>query len=430
MPLRGLDALPLSRKQLCSIVESRLARISLLVGAVRSGKTIASLIAFLIALAEAPSHGLVICAGRTLQTIERNLIDPLQDPALFGPIAAQVQHTRGASTATILGRTVHLIGASDARAEGKLRGLTACLALVDEATLVPEAFWTMLLSRLSVPATPERPASRLIATSNPDGPAHWLRKKFLLRAGELDLRSWHFTLDDNPSLSRVYVEALKKEYTGLWYRRFIEGAWCLAEGSVFGDVWDPDRHVVDILPPILRWVGLGIDYGTVNPFAALLLGLGADECLYLTNEWRWDSKLQRRQLTDHEYSARLRGWLDEVPIPHTELRGVRPEWTVVDPSAASFRTQLYQDGLTPRLGDNSVLNGIRLLSSLLATERLRVARSCKGFIEEIPGYSWDPDKAEKGEDAPIKADDHSLDGARYVTFTTQPMWRHQLREAA
>jgi PBSX family phage terminase large subunit len=395
---------------------------------VRAGKTIASLIAFLIALAETEDHALVILAGRTLQTIERNLLDPLQDPALFGPIAKHVQHTRGASTANILGKTVHLLGAADARAEGKLRGLTASLMLIDEATLIPEAFWTMALSRLSVPN------ARLLATSNPDGPAHWLRQKFLLREGELDLRSWHFTLDDNPALDPVYVEALKREYVGLWYRRFIEGAWCLAEGAVF-DMWDEARHVVDILPPILRWVGLGVDYGSVNPFAALLLGLGAPEQdgkqrLYFVDEWRWDSKLQRRQLTDHEYSQRLRDWLGQVPIPHTELRGVRPEWTVVDPSAASFRTQLYQDGLTPTLGDNRVLDGIRLMSSLLATNRLKVARSCKGFIEEIPGYSWNPDKAEKGEDVPIKADDHSLDGARYVTFTTQPTWRHQLREAA
>jgi PBSX family phage terminase large subunit len=430
MPTINLDAVTktLSPKQIRSIVESQQARIAIWAGAVRSGKTIASLLAFLIALAVAPRHGIVVIAGKTLQTIERNIIEPLQDPSLFGPIAEHIQHTRGANVATILGRVVHLVGANDAKAEGKIRGPTCCLAYVDEATLIPEGFWTMLLSRLSVPG------ARLLATTNPDGPAHWLRKKFLLRAGELGLAHWHFTLGDNPALDPAYVEALKREYVGLWHRRFIEGVWCLAEGAVF-DMWDEARHVVDILPPILRWVGLGVDYGSVNPFAALLLGLGAPEQdgkqrLYFVDEWRWDSKLQRRQLTDHEYSQRLRGWLAQVPIPHTELRGVHPEWTVVDPSAASFRTQLYQDGLTPTLGDNSVLDGIRLISSLLATDRLKVARACKGFIEEIPGYSWDPAKAEKGEDAPIKVDDHSLDGGRYVTFTTQPTWRHQLREAA
>jgi PBSX family phage terminase large subunit len=416
--------LPLSRKQIRSVVESAGARIAIWAGAVRSGKTIASLLAFLIALGAAPEHGLVVVVGKTLQTIERNVLEPLQDTALFGPIARHVHHTRGATTAVILGRTVHLIGANDARAEGRLRGLTACLAYVDEATLVPQGFWTMLLSRLSVPG------ARLLATTNPDGPAHWLRKDFLLRAGELDLAHWHFTLDDNPSLDAAYVAALKAEYVGLWHRRFIEGQWCLAEGAVY-DMWDPARHVVDIVPTIVRWIGLGIDYGTKNPFAALLLGLGVDGRLYLVREWRYDGRLARRSLTDVEYSRRLRAWLDTVPIPGTDLRGVRPEWTVVDPAAASFVTQLHRDGLVPTLADNAVLDGIRQVSSLIAADRLRSHRSCTGWNEEVAGYSWDEEAAARGEDKPIKADDHSLDGGRYVIHTTEAVWRpHILLEAA
>ena len=238
-----LDALPFSRKQAVSIVESAQVRISIWDGAVRSGKTLASLFAFMCAVADVEERkmpGLVIVAGRTLQTIERNLLDPLQDESLFGELAAQVKHTPGSNTAVILGRTVHLIGASDVRAEFRLRGLTACLGYADEATLMPQAFWTQFLARLSVPG------ARLLATTNPDNPAHWLRKDFILREAELDLRRWHFTLDDNPSLTPEYVAALKAENVGLWYRRRVLGEWCAAEGAVF-DMWDPDRHVVDIL---------------------------------------------------------------------------------------------------------------------------------------------------------------------------------------
>ncbi|NJP74565.1 phage terminase large subunit, partial [Streptomyces sp. C1-2] len=213
-----LDSLPLSRKQVRSIAAAT-ARINVWHGAIRSGKTIASLIAFLIAVAAAPASGLIVIVGRSLQTIERNVLDPLQDDALFGTVAKLVVHTRGATTATILGRTVHLIGAADSRAEGRLRGLTACLAYVDEATLVPRGFWNQLLGRLSVPG------ARLLATTNPDNPGHWLKKEFLDRAGALDLREWHFTLDDNPALDEAYVASLKAEYVGLWYRRFISGHW-------------------------------------------------------------------------------------------------------------------------------------------------------------------------------------------------------------
>jgi hypothetical protein len=199
-------------------------------------------------------------------------------------------------------------------------------------------------------------------------------------------------------------------------------------------MWDPDRHVVNDLqmPRIVRWLGLGIDYGTTNPFAALVLGIGEPESsgaqrLYLTNEWRWDSKLKRRSLTDVEYSERLRAWLTELPNPHEpNVRGIHPEWTVVDPSAASFIQQLHRDGLTPMKAHNEVLDGIRTFGSLLARGLLKIHDSCDGFIDEIGGYSWDDKAAEKGEDKPIKTDDHSLDAGRYVVKTTEALWRPQL----
>jgi len=417
-----------SRKQIRSVVEAgRTPQIALWSGAVSSGKTIASLLAFLIALCEAPTRGLIVITGKTKETIERNLIEPLQSAELFGALAKHVHHTRGAGIATIFGRTVHIVGANDSLAEGKIRGATIALAYADEATLLPRGFWMMLLSRLRVPG------AKLLATTNPDGPAHWLRKDFILRAADVGLRSWHFTLDDNPSLDPVYVNLLKKQYVGLWYRRFILGEWCLAEGAVY-DMWDPARHVVKELPVIDRWLSAGIDYGTTNPFAALILGLGHPEPdgtrrLYLTHEWRWDSKHQRRALTDVEYSEKFRSWLGELPHPHFEAaKGIWPEWTVVDPSAASFVQQLHRDGLTPTLARNEVLDGIRTVSSLLARDLLRVHESCDGWINEIPGYSWDPDKAEKGEDAPIKAADHSLDGGRYGIHTTEALWRPHVQE--
>lgn len=423
----NLNTLPLSHKQLRSIAESERHRLSVWSGAVRSGKTIASLVAFLIALANAPTSGLIVIVGRSLQTIERNILEPLQDPALFGPITRYVQHTRGATTASILGRTVHLIGASDARAEGRIRGATICLALADEITLLPEGFFNQLLARLSVPG------ARLIGTTNPDGPAHWLRKNFLLREHELDIGSWHFTLDDNPALPKAYVDALKAEYVGLWYRRFIEGQWVAAEGAVY-DMWDPDIHIVDILPPIQTWLAVGLDYGTTAPTAALLLGVantgggddGRQPCLYFVDEFRWDSRQRHRQLTDVELSGKLRDWLTTVRFPGTHLRGPTPQYLFIDPSAASLKVQCHQDGWPVADADNAVLDGIRLVSSLLGRRLLKVSRSCQGWIDEIGGYSWDDRAAMLGEDKPIKASDHSLDAGRYAIKTSQGLWFSRL----
>lgn len=393
-----------------SIADST-ARINIWSGAVRSGKTIASLLRWLEYVHRAPAGGALVVSGKTLDTVGRNVFGPLQDPAITGPAAAHVQYTRGASTATILGRQVEVITANDARAEGRLRGLTAAGAYVDELTLMPEQFFTQLLARLSVPG------AKVLCTTNPDGPGHWVRKKFLLREHELDLRSWSFALDDNPALDPAYLANLKAEYTGLWYKRFIQGLWVQAEGAVY-DAWDETRHVVKTLPNIVEWISCGVDYGTTNPFAALMLGLGDDGRLYFTREFRYDSKLARRALTDAEYSARLRAWLAQGPFPR---------YVVVDPSAASFRVQLHHDGITSTLADNEVLPGIRTFASLLATDQLRVHESCVGLIEEMPGYAWDDKKALEGEDVPIKAGDHSLDGGRYALHTTKSIWRGRLR---
>ncbi|MFJ6074660.1 PBSX family phage terminase large subunit [Streptomyces sp. NPDC093065] len=412
-----LDRLPLSRKQLRSIGQAT-RRINVWHGSVRSGKTIASLLAFVIAVAGAGPSGLIIICGRSLQTIERNCLEPLQDRALFGPLARHIVHTRGATTATILGRTVHLIGAADARAEGRLRGLTAQLAYVDEGTLLPEGFFVQLLARLSVPG------ARLYLTTNPDSPRHWLKTGYLDRAADLDLASWHFKLSDNPSLSAEYVASLAAEYVGLWRRRMIDGAWVVAEGAIY-DMWDEDRHVVTQLPDMRRY-WCGIDYGTTNPTSAILLGEGVDNRLYVAAEWRHDSRATHRSMTDAQYSTAIRAWLDGLDIV--------PEWTFIDPSAASFSTQMWQDG-HPGLAraSNEVADGIRSVSSLLAADRLLVHESCEGLLDELPGYSWNPKATERGEDAPLKVDDHSADALRYAVHSTAHEWRHLLtapREAA
>lgn len=411
----------MSPRQIVSVLDS-FSRINVWHGSIRSGKTFASLVAFLMAINTAPSSGLIIISGRTLDTIGRNILEPLTDDGVMGKLlAGHVKWTPGANVAVILGRTVHLLGANDKRSEGKIRGATVCLAYVDEATLLPFDFFRQLLGRMSVRG------ARLFCTTNPDNPAHWLKKEFINRQNDLNLSHWQFGLDDNPSLDPQYVRDLKAEYTGLWYRRFILGQWVQSEGAVY-EKWDADHHVVDVLPQMTRWLALGVDYGTTNPFAGLTLGLGTDKRLYLAREYRWDSKAQKRQLTDVEYSQRLRQFLANHPIPGSPLKGVNPEWVVVDPSAASFRVQLYEDNVTARLASNEVKPGINTVSSLIATDRLRVHRSCTGWVDEIPGYSWDEKSSGKGMDTPIKADDHSLDAGRYAIYTTRAIWNGLLRD--
>jgi len=143
----------------------------------------------------------------------------------------------------------------------------------------------------------------------------------------------------------------------------LDGKKSTAEGIVY-DCFSEERHILrGPLPPVIRIPGVGIDVGTVNPTAALMLGIqapdrekGTPARLVFMREYRHDSKKALAQKTDAELSRDIRAW-----VGHD-----RPQWIAVDPSAASFKLQLFRDGL-PNVMDapNAVLDGIRLMASRL-----------------------------------------------------------------
>lgn len=392
-------------------------RVNLWTGSIRSGKTIASLLTWLDYVASAPYGGELVMVGRTRDSLARNVFGPLQDTTLFGQLAKQISYTAGAPSGKILGRTIHCLGASDARSEMVLRGLTVAGAYVDEVTLITEAFWNTLIGRMSVMG------AKLFGTTNPDGPSHWLKRQVIDRAAELGYRVFHFVLADNEHLARTnpaYVAQIMREYTGLWYRRFILGEWVQAEGAVF-DMWDVDLHVIKAadLPEMAAVIALGIDYGTTNPTRGLMLGLGAGDKpkLYGIDEWAPE------RATDAGLSDSLRRWLQTRPNEAWRA----PQWIAVDPAAASFKLQLFNDGIGNVVNArNDVLAGIRTVASLLATGNLIVSDACQHLIEQLPGYAWDPKATARGLDEPIKKDDHEVDALRYAVHTTRTLWRDHI----
>ncbi|NIH70497.1 PBSX family phage terminase large subunit [Auritidibacter ignavus] len=392
-------------------------RVNLTTGAIRSGKTLVTLIRWVTFIIRAPRGGELIMVGRTRDSVWRNCVSVLQDPNLFGPIATQVKGNYGAPTINALGRTIHIIGASDAKAEKTIRGLTVSGAYVDELTTIDEQFFTQLLGRMSVPG------AKLFASTNPEGPAHWAKTKFIDRIGG-DLKDWGhwaFTIDDNPSLEETYKNSIKKEFTGVWYERFIEGKWVAGEGAIF-NMWDPQHHIIrwDELPPMAELLAVGVDYGTSNATAAISLGIGLDGDLYALHEWSHSGRDTRQPLTDAQLANHLETWL---AIPHAPDDPRTPRHIILDPSAASFHTELATRGTHATPADNNVLYGIRTLASLLSQGRLHVADTCKTLIEEMPGYAWDPKATENGEDKPIKRADHAIDALRYAVVTTEQHWK-------
>ena len=403
----------ISRKQRYAINHAT-ARVNIWDGAIRSGKTHSSLLAFLKQFTTPLDDGVIVITGKNADSIYRNVFAPIFSTPALEWAAPFIQYRQGANTARIFGRTVHVIGANDERAENRIRGMTVRLAYMDEITVLPENFFRQLLGRMSPPG------AQLFATTNPDSPSHWFKKNYLDRYKELGWQYFHFEMDDNPALSEEYKNSIKAEYTGLWYDRFILGRWTAAEGAVFS-MWNETTHIVEDadLPAMLAVYAAGIDYGTTNPTSAILLGHGDDDRLYLLDEWRIDQTNRHQPYTDAELVDSFHDWHNRLTI--------KPRYLTVDPAAASFKAALYARGYRNiKNGDNDVNYGLKLVSNLLATDRLKVTRHCTGFLGEVSGYVWDSKESAKGHDKPVKQNDHSIDAARYAITTTEALWHNRI----
>jgi PBSX family phage terminase large subunit len=387
----------LSQQQLDSWLESD-CRLNIWEGAVRSGKTIVSILRWLeFVKSNKHSVGELLMVGKTERTLKRNILDVIEK--IVG--AKYYKLVQGAGEVYIYGRKVYICGANDERAQDKIRGMTLMGAYGDELTIWAESFFKMLLSRLS------EEGAKFFGTTNPDSPYHWLRKEYLLN-DELDLASWHFRLEDNPHLAAGYADNLKKEYTGLWYKRFIEGLWVMAEGAIY-DMWDEAKHVRAAPLQILDRFIVGIDYGTSNPCTFGLYGWSSSAGfpVYLLSEYWWDSKKKGRQKSDSQYGDDFVRWLN----------GIYPEAIYCDPSAASFITELRGRGFIVNPANNDVLDGIRFVSNMLSDKQFYVSPDCTATTEEFSSYVWNGKSQEKGIDEPLKVNDHTMDRNRYALYT-------------
>ncbi len=409
-----MKLVPLSAKQL-DFIDGSTARINIAEGAVRSAKTFSTNIRWLEYVREGPPGDLFM-VGKTRASLRRNVLNDL-----FDLLGAKRFHwtNKQEGELNLCGRRVYVVGANDERAEEKIRGATIAGAYCDEASLYPESFWMQLQARASIAG------AQIFANTNPDSPFHWLYKGFIdndeLKALGI-VKTWHFTLDDNPALTKEYKDSLKAIYSGIWYDRMILGLWVMAEGRVY-DMFEESKHVVAKLPAMRRYWATA-DYGTSNAAVILLLGEGTDDRLYVCREYRWDSHEKGRRLTDAQLSADYRRWIG------TTL----PLRVFIDPSAASFIQQLYYDGVKGiRHADNAVVDGIQEVSTLLGEDRLRIHASCEGLIQEMGLYVWDAKAQERGEDAPLKKNDHGPDALRYGVRGLRNVWRRwvaNVKEAA
>lgn len=373
-------------------------------GAIRSGKTLCMSLSFVLWAMSTFNQQNLGMAGKTIGSFRRNVLFWLKLMLKSRKYHVIDHRTDNMIEVSKNGVTnyFYIFGGKDERSQDLIQGITLAGMFFDEVALMPESFVNQATGRCSVDG------SKYWFNCNPDNPRHWFKLNWIDKAKEKNLVYLHFTMDDNLSLSPKIKQRYRSMYVGVFFKRFIEGIWCVADGLVYS-MFDEDKHVIHGECPYSPMHHVSIDYGTVNPFSAGMWGFDGKRAIR-ERELYYNGREKGVRLDDETYYQKLKELIGDTPI----------EYIIIDPSAASFIEVIKKHGEYMVKGaKNDVLDGIRVTTTFLNTGRLFVHESCTNTIEEFGLYSWDE---ESGDDKVIKENDHAMDDTRYYCNTFMRKW--------
>ncbi len=371
-------------------------------GSIRSGKSLCLSLSFSMwAMATFDGQCFALC-GKTLGSLRRNVLISLKQMLIGRGFVIKERRSENCmliSDGNVC-NTFYFFGGKDEGSADLIQGITLAGVLFDEVALMPKTFVNQATARCSVKG------SKWWFNCNPESPHHWFYTDWIMQKDDKNLLYIHFTMDDNPSLDSEVKRRYEKNYTGVFYDRFIRGLWVVAQGLVYQMVAnEPQNYIANSTLGLNGRYFISIDYGTRNPFSMGLWCVSGKTAVRV-KEWYYDSKKAMRQLTDEEYYEKLCDFAQGYLI--TSI--------IIDPSAASFiQTIRKYLKYTVRKADNNVLYGIRVTSTLLQCARVKIGKDCKHTLREFSLYRWD-DKG-GGKDEVVKQDDHAMDEIRYFCTT-------------
>ena len=367
-------------------------------GAVRSGKTLCMSLSFICwAFYSFTDTSFALC-GKTIASLRRNVVTPLLPVLTELGFICNYKISRNYLEITRQNVTnrFYLFGGRDESSASLIQGMPLGGIMLDEAALMPRSFVEQALARCSLEN------AKYFFNCNPEHPYHWFYMEWIKKCDEKNMLYLHFTMEDNPSLSKAVINRYKNLYSGAFYERFVEGKWVTADGLVY-PMFSFNRHVKRCDDKFSEYY-LSCDYGTVNPFSLGLWGRSSDGW-YRIDEYYHSSRDMGVQLTDEEYYTQLEKLAD----------GKRITALIIDPSAASFIQTVRRHGkFTVIKAENDVLTGINRVCQALKNDEIFFYPNCGDTLREFSIYRWD---SSIKRDAPKKENDHAMDDIRYFVST-------------
>lgn len=335
---------------------------------------------------------------------------------------------------------------------------------VDQAEFIKEEIFTHLLSRLRWWSQEETakfkakykrtPKHFGFITGNP-APG-WVDRRFRLGKnpdGEtLEIPHKLFeapTSENKDHLPKGYEEELRRNYSSIWVKRYLEGDWSTFLGQVYQE-FQVSLHVIKPFAIPAHWPRfIGWDHGTTNPTSVSWQAVDEQGFVVYYKEYYQVSAVIKNHaeavkqlckgdsVTRGEDGESVLVWMDPSVRGNTDADG------------RDFR-QLYLDyGIIGIPANNSVSAGIEKVSSLLHhdPERLfpdwhergckkdaqgRILReadkgspkvfifeTCVALLKELPQYRYKELKLGETKnkyEEPVKHNDHAMDSWRYSSM--------------
>lgn len=393
-------------------------RYNIKVGARRCGKTYLDNLWTIPTriLERSGKDGLYVILGVSKGTIERNVLQPLRQ--IYGKNLVGTINSN--NIAKLFGEEVYCLGAEKISQVSKIQGTSIKYCYGDEVAKWNQEVFIMVQGSL------DKPYSMFDGALNPENQSHWLKKDFLDKVEEkgLDVYVQHYTIFDNPFLSKEFVDNLCKEYEGtVFYDRLILGLWKNAEGIIYKQFADdPSKFIkdkaVDEYGNKINFmiISIGIDYGAtqgetefkatgITPYFKQVWTLDEEKLSGLhTPEQMYEKFVEFYWRVVNEYGKVTHAFGDYGALGQVITFGLN--------------RYLQQHGVPLKVDDcikGRIVDRIELDCHLFGQMRRFILRKCKYLIEAYSQALWDDKKEdERLDDGTTPIDD--LDASEYSMF--------------
>ena len=382
-------------------------------GAVRSSKTLTSTIAWLYYLSTSDDTYFLM-TGKSLGSLMRNVYDG--DMGLKAMVPGSYVRSTHSSTAIIIPtpkgvKVCYCFGGGNANSHEPLVGLTVGGWFADEVSEHHPRFIEECFNRTIVSTN-----RRHFWTLNPQTPKHFIYTDYLDKYDKWTPEEnkkaggyywWHFTLEDNPSLTEQAVAMISQQYTGYAYQRYILGLRVVAEGLVYGNITansflEFDRELCDV-----RYCA--IDFGTTHATVMYFGGpYNGDR-----KDWRlcyeYYDQASGKDTEDYVLAYEQMCSQYKLDAKHIQI--------AIDPAAGPLKNSFRKHGYSVFNAKNDVLEGILYCQRYINRGNVKFHTSCKNLSRQFGTYRWDEKATERGEDKVIKEDDDCVDAFRYFVMS-------------